>query len=121
MTTVFCTFQVPGFHNWEGAPDEFAYLRSVHRHMFHVCVSTKVLHNDRDIEFIWMKAVATSEFSSLGTKSILGIEFGGKSCEMLATELMQKLHNEEHWDVVSISVSEDGENGATVTFEDTKQ
>ena len=34
--TLWVTTQLEGFHKWEQAPDEVAYLRERHRHMFGV-------------------------------------------------------------------------------------
>lgn len=116
QTTVFCTFRQPGFHRWEGAPEKYDYLRSWHRHEFHVRVEVIVHHNDRDLEFIHLKQLARVAFGRMGTmtESYDGhLMYGCKSCEMLATELGERLAADGIV-AYSIEVSEDGENGAKV-------
>jgi hypothetical protein len=44
-------FTEHGVHCWPQAPERRAYLRSLHRHLFFVEVSTAVEHDDREIEF----------------------------------------------------------------------
>ena len=119
MTSIFCTFQVCGFHGWPDAPEAYSYLRALHRHVFHARVDCKVEHNDRAVEFIDFKAKAQKAFESLGEVvdtawSDIGIYFGSKSCEMLATELLKELRGKGYL-VTRVEISEDGENGSTVT------
>ena len=55
-TEVFCSLQVEGVHCWPDCPiTEVAYLRTLHRHMFHIKAYKQVNHSDRDVEFIWLK------------------------------------------------------------------
>lgn len=120
-TEVFCTLQVEGTHNWPGCPfDEVAYLRDPHRHMFHIKAYKLVTHSDRDVEFIMLKrkiqnyifghywAYHVDKEDRITTRIC---EFGAKSCEMLAEELINK------FDLSRCEVNEDGENGAIVTLE----
>lgn len=115
LTTVFCRFRVAGLHNWEGAPTEHAYLALVHRHEFHVELHVKVDHDDRDVEFILMKTHAIEDFRKIGqwNYDFKMLDFGSRSCEMMAVELAH-LMSLRKYTVFAISVSEDGENGATI-------
>lgn len=105
--TIFITTAFVGFHRWSGAPRSVDYLRSRHRHVFHVRAETRVTHNDRDIEFIQFKDqvdAVIAEAQADGDK--LNIETW--SCEEWASYLLAKL------ELSKCEVSEDGENGATV-------
>ena len=118
LTTVFCCFRVPGYHAWKGAPAKHAYLAHPHRHEFHVELHVKVEHDDRDVEFILLKTHAIEDFKKIGVWDPKWnmINFGNRSCEMLANELC-RLMSLRKYKVFAISVSEDGENGATVQYE----
>lgn len=93
--------QVEGIHKWQDCPiEDVLFLRHRHRHMFHIEVRKEVTHNDRDIEIIMLKRKITQ---FLGKEPI---EFGNKSCEMIA-ELLLKA-----FDCTYVKVLEDNENGA---------
>jgi hypothetical protein len=49
------TWQFEGLHCWPSAPDEVAFLRSPHRHIFHCRARLEVFHQDREVEFILLK------------------------------------------------------------------
>lgn len=102
-------FRVEGLHSWSGATGSRAYLAHPHRHQFHVRVSVKVAHDDRQIEFHDLKDEAEAIFRTLGP----GGNFGGQSCEMMARKLGTSLAA-AHAAPVRVHVSEDGECGATV-------
>ena len=116
VTNVFCSLRVEGIHHWPECPhDEVAYLRDPHRHMFHITAHAPVNHDDRDVEFIMLKheikkyllqKYATVTRVTFSSKQIC--EFGSMSCEMIAAELI------EAFGLRACTVSEDGENGATV-------
>lgn len=110
-TEVFCTLQVEGTHNWPDCPfDEVDYLRVPHRHVFYIKAYQRVMHDDRDVEFIMLKHSIEEYFKEkyYDDKKKLCV-FGMKSCEMIASELCNifKLSRCE--------VSEDNENGAIVS------
>jgi hypothetical protein len=118
QTKIFVTFQQEGMHCWPTAPDEYGYLRAVHRHEFHVRVECLVDHNDRDIEMIDFKHLAIMKFmeANLEHHVEFGMPFfGSKSCEMMAFNLGMSLLARCS-NIVSVEVSEDGENGAIVSF-----
>lgn len=122
MTTVWITFQVEGFHCYPNAPEQVAYLRDRHRHIFHYRVEMEVGHNEREVEFHMLKTYCQNLFKD----QVLEAE--GKSCETLATELLAMLKGlyasiratdntfiKMRW--MKIDVSEDGECGSSVTTE----
>jgi hypothetical protein len=114
---VFCTFRVPGFHCWPDAPEHYGYLRNLHRHEFHFRIEVKVGDPDREIEFIAFKNECVNRVAdAFSTEDELfdgvAVNFGGRSCEMIAVALHNVLYAVGYHDVVMIEVSEDGENGA---------
>jgi len=53
--SVVVTLQVEGVHYWEDCPiPEVAFLKNLHRHIFHIKAMKTVQHNDRDIEIIML-------------------------------------------------------------------
>lgn len=107
---IFVTFQKEGIHKYPDAPDEVAFLRNEHRHMFHFRVELEVFHNDRDVEFIMLKR----ELEGLYSDSILELDY--KSCEMMADDLRNYLVETYEGRDMVITVSEDGENGAICRY-----
>jgi hypothetical protein len=108
-TYIWVTFDRAGFHCYPDAPDEVAYLRSSHRHVFKFKVTISVFHDDREIEFHMFKNWLTSLYHGQ-----LNVDY--KSCEMLAQDLLSavlKKYNCTERRVV-VDVSEDGECGAAV-------
>lgn len=107
---VWVTFRRPGMHRWPDAPEETAYLRSPHRHVFHFRVWISVEHDDREIEFhaflAWIE--------SLYDHRTLNLDY--RSCEMLADELYQRISARHPGREVWIEVSEDGENGSFTQY-----
>jgi hypothetical protein len=115
-TEVFCTLQVEGTHSWPICPfSEVAYLRDDHRHVFHIKAWKSVTHSDRDVEFIMLKHQITKYLHDkyyVGEYNLTNfnvLNFGRKSCEMIAQELIQA------FDLSRCEVSEDNENGAIVS------
>jgi len=101
---IFVRFRKSGFHQWLQAPRRREYLAYRHRHLFHVEVACHVDHDDREIEFHDLLDFAEQN-----------IEIGGpRSCEHMARKLMEKLVAEYNRPF-EVTVSEDGECGATVS------
>lgn len=46
------TYRFEGFHRYSYAPDNVAYLRNRHRHVFHVTLWIEQFHNERDVEYL---------------------------------------------------------------------
>ena len=117
---IWVTFQKEGVHLYPAAKDDPAlatgdeydvsFLGYAHRHIFHFRVAIDVFHDDRDIEFIQFKRWLESLYAT----DIL--ELNHRSCEMIAEELAQEIHNKYPGRSITISVAEDNENGATMTF-----
>lgn len=116
-TTVFATTDVVGFHRWPTAPDEVYYLRATHRHKFGIRVELSVVENDREVEFHLLRRKLEA-IVWVGADIIDGtaeIDFGARSCESMAHYIMDWLrHDFPDRHVYSVTVDEDGENGATV-------
>jgi len=111
MTEVFCSTKIEGTHAWYTCPiQEVDFLKTDHRHLFGVTAYKKVQHDDRDVEFIWLKHEIQDYLRSkyYNKEKRLHV-FGAMSCEMLANELINQ------FDLSRCQVDEDGENGAIVT------
>ena len=113
-TSVWVTAEFVGFHCWPDAPKEVAFLRDLHRHKFCVCVSVNVAHSDRDVEFFILKRDVQDVIVALSKALADNIQM---SCEMMAVFIGETLVGPNfRYNVASVSVSEDSENGATVSF-----
>lgn len=110
-TVVYVTTTFEGFHCWPDAPDEVDFLRSRHRHLFHVKMGVKVDHNDRDQEFFILKRKLERLIEEVFVDDAMG-EYENSSCEDMAQLILS-----EFVDAVFVEVSEDGENGAIVSRE----
>lgn len=75
-------------------------------------LSVSVSHDDRDVEFImlkrWVEGVVLSELYAMPEQ---------KSCEMMCERTAELVFsNWESVEKVTVEISEDWENGATVTY-----
>lgn len=112
---IWVTFQKEGIHCYPAAAvdpklktgNEFdvSFLGHPHRHIFHFKVYMEVFHDDRDVEFIQFKRWLERMYSK-GT-----LELNNKSCEMIASDLYERINARFPNRSVWIEVSEDGENG----------
>ena len=111
-TTVIVKLSVDGMHNFPLAVQYFpevSFLAQRHRHMFCFTAAKKVNHDDRDIEFIMFKRdIINYLYNEYSDNQSRTHEFGSKSCEMLAREIL------ERFDCEWVEVWEDNENGAKV-------
>ena len=111
LLTVFAVTRFEGIHCWPDAPDEVSFLRTPHRHEFHVKLEVQVYHDDRDVEFIllkrWMESWLKERFPET--------DIGHTSCEMIAKELRRAAKAKWGARWMECIVSEDGENGSRVT------
>tara|TARA_B100001094_G_scaffold231256_1_gene226018 strand:- start:564 stop:1034 length:471 start_codon:yes stop_codon:yes gene_type:complete len=118
---IWVTFRKEGLHKYPaalddpnlatGEADDVSFLGYIHRHIFHFTVSIEVFHDDRDIEFIQFKRWLESLYAD-GT-----LELDYKSCEMICDDLAQQINNKYPGRKLVLTVSEDGENGATIEYE----
>jgi hypothetical protein len=121
---IFVTFQKEGIHCYPAAATDPAlktgdqydvsFLGTPHRHIFHFNVAIEVFHNDRDIEFIQFKRWLQNLYSE-GT-----LELNYKSCEMISDDLYNQIGTRYPDRNIEITVSEDGENGATIYYNRTQ-
>ena len=117
---IWVTFRKEGVHCYPAAAtdpqlatgDEYdvSFLASPHRHIFHFRVSIDVFHNDRDIEFIQFKRW----LENLYKDGVLQLDY--KSCEMIADDLYVQIAARYSGRCVTIEVSEDGENGCSISY-----
>ena len=121
---IWVTFQKEGIHKYPAAledpklatGDEYdvSFLGYPHRHIFHFRVCIEVFHDDRDIEFIQFKRWLERLYSNDKTGGVLVLDY--KSCEMICDELAEKINEKYPNRRMEITVSEDGENGATIQY-----
>lgn len=111
MTTVWVTTQFEALHKWDDAPIEVNILKYPHRHMFHVRLEAEVSHDDRQIEFIMLKSWLKSFVSQWEANGCWS-----NSCEQFALEITRAFawQYQKQKGLIRTTVSEDGENGATV-------
>lgn len=112
MTNIIVNLQVEGCHNFPKATELFPkvdFLASRHRHIFTIEAKKKVNHDDRDVEFILYKREIMNYLKQTYYSPETDLlEFGPKSCEMIAKELFN------HFNLSYCKVMEDGENGAEI-------
>jgi len=112
---IWVTFQREGIHCYPAALTDpklqsVSFLGYPHRHIFHFRVELEVFHDDRDVEFIMFKR----ELEGLFTNRTL--ELNNKSCEMIAHDLSKYIKEKYPKRIYIIEVSEDGENGCRIYF-----
>jgi hypothetical protein len=117
---IWVTFRKEGVHCYPAAATDpqlatgdkydVSFLASPHRHIFHFRVWIDVFHNDRDIEFIQFKRW----LENLYKDGVLQLDY--KSCEMIADDLYVQIAARYSGRCVIIEVSEDGENGCSITY-----
>ena len=120
QSMIWVTFRKEGIHMYPAAAtdpklatgDEYdvSFLGTPHRHIFHFKVFIEVFQDDRDIEFIQFKRWLEKCYND----GIL--ELNHKSCEMIARDLNATITARYPGRKTIIDVSEDGENGASLLF-----
>ncbi len=123
---IWVTFRKEGIHKYPAAAEDPAlktgdmydvsFLAYPHRHIFHFTVAIQVWHNDRDVEFIQFKRWLEQLYSS--DQNILSLDY--KSCEMISDDLYEQIASRYPDRDIEITVSEDGENGATIRYNTTQ-
>ena len=119
-TSIWVRFQKEGIHKYPAAltdpklatGDEYdvSFLGYPHRHIFHFKVEIEVFHDDRDIEFIQFKRWLEALYAN-GT-----LQLDYKSCEMICDDLASQINRQYPNRNLTITVSEDNENGATCSY-----
>jgi hypothetical protein len=117
---IWVTFRKEGIHRYPAAATDpllctageydVSFLASPHRHIFWFKVWIDVFHSNRDLEFIQFKRWLESLYS----KDILQLDF--KSVEMIADDLYIQIADRYPDRNVVIEVSEDGENGCSISY-----
>lgn len=107
---IWITFQRAGIHCYPTAPDDVAYLRIPHRHLFKFKVGIEVEHNERDIEFHQFLNWCMAQYE----QGVLQLD--SKSCETIASELAHQINIRYPNRAIEVEVSEDGECGAVIQF-----
>lgn len=113
--TIWVQFQKEGIHRYPAALTdpalaEVKFLGYDHRHIFWFKVELEVFHDDRDIEFILLRR----ELESLYDQGTLQLDY--KSCEMMCDDLATYLARVYPGRDMTVTVSEDNENGATSVY-----
>ena len=118
---IWVTFRKEGLHKYPaalddpklatGGADDVSFLGYIHRHIFHFKVAIEVFHDDRDIEFIQFKRWLEGLYAD-GT-----LQLDYKSCEMICDDLSRTINKKYPGRKIKLTVSEDGENGATIEYE----
>lgn len=117
-TRIIVTATVTGFHQWSNPVEGVEHLGSYHRHRFGWRAEFIVGHDDRAIEFQLAQRELEMAAECCAVAVLrLGMDFGGKSCEMLAKETRENLPPALREACLAIEVWEDGENGARVEFD----
>jgi hypothetical protein len=119
-TMIWVRFKKEGIHKYPAALDDpklatgdeydVSFLGYPHRHIFHFEVGIEVFNDDRDIEFIQFKRWLEELYST----NVLQLDY--RSCEMIADDLAGTIASAYPGRDITITVSEDGENGATLEF-----
>ena len=112
---IWVRFQKEGIHKFPAALEahelkDVHFLGYPHRHIFHFKVGIEVFHDDRDIEFILFKRWLESMYSD----NTLQLDF--KSCEMISDDLCDAISYKYPDRDITISVSEDNENGSFTEY-----
>lgn len=113
--SIWVTWQAEGTHHYPLAETDsnlrdVAFLAFEHRHMFHFKVEIEVFADDREIEFIQFKRKMEDVYGG-------PMYWGAMSCEMIATEILEWVNKLYPGRDILVTVSEDGENGASVYYD----
>ena len=104
--------QYDHFHRYENAPDQVAFLRNLHRHLFKWTAVIEVFHDDRELEFFMVMQHINSKIMPFIQIKELG------SCEMQAEDILRYLVDEYGAKrYYKVTVSEDGENDGTIEWD----
>lgn len=110
IASIVVTTEFAAFHQWPDAPDSVAFLRYKHRHVFKVHLMIKVEGLDRALEFLTVK----EQLVDYTRKEFEGQTFY-YSCEQIAQLIFDYMDFIRKYHVLSVMVSEDGENAGMVT------
>lgn len=106
---VLCQFEHQ--HCWLNAPDEVAFLRNLHRHMFGVVVCLEVFKNDREIEFYIFKNWLQEQIDRMDKPKT-------HSCEMFCDDIAKIINSRYPKRKIEVEVNEDYMEGAVKQYAD---
>jgi len=111
--SIYVTTTTEFVHQYKDAPDEVEYLRYPHRHLLYIRAEIEVFNEDRELEFIMVKhkvdKFVRDTFSEVTNRSCENL------CSMLLSYLQSEYGNDRN---ISITVSEDNENGAILVYKE---
>jgi hypothetical protein len=96
------------------APDAVSFLRSPHRHVFHVEVKAIVGHADRQVEFFILQRLVDTFIQTQLLAELTANQ--SLSCEDMASRILDFLRVSEKVDAFEVTVSEDGENDGVASI-----
>lgn len=107
-TNIVVKLQVEGMHRWLGCNIiEVMFLKSYHRHIFHIRCELAVIDLDREVEIIKLKREIQDYLKRNYFDESLGMcDFKGMSCEQIGQDLLLA------YNLHSCEVLEDNENGS---------
>lgn len=119
-TKIWITFSTTGFHCWPKAPDNVKYLKQIHRHIFKFKIAIDVDHQDRALEFHTFTSEIKDLHDNLFFKKEKVVEraydYHNCSCEMIADILLQRIIVQYPGRAITVTVSEDDENGGIASY-----
>lgn len=119
QTNIIVKFDIEGEHAWPEAPEEYRFLASRHRHIFHFEVHIPVTES-RQLEFLDVRRelLATVKASYGYIRSERGglepCDFRGMSCEQLAESVSRSVQNKYKVWPYKVIVMEDAFVGAEI-------
>lgn len=107
------TFEAVGYHCYLNAPAQVDFLQNNHRHLFCFLIEFQVFDDNREKEFFLLQRRMRRYLQDAYPHSEHPEEFqfGGLSCEMLASNMLNRFQAD---DCVAVEVWEDRENGARI-------
>ncbi|MDE2439042.1 MAG: hypothetical protein KGN01_06685 [Patescibacteria group bacterium] len=115
LRTIWIKTAFVGFHHWKEAPEEVAYQRATHRHLFKVHVEVETGSSSKKLVEVHSLKVDVDKFlSTLQSQFTLTLSPNWslvKMSEALSAHLMSL-----GYQVMQVSFSEDNECGSAVMF-----
>lgn len=99
------------FHRWANAPEQVAFLRNLHRHIFKCQLTLDVLHDDRELEFFIVRNRILKE---INIDAYMKDSEHKLSCEAIAKIFLSHIETWYPNRDIKLEVFEDGENGAVL-------
>ena len=110
---IFVKEKITAMHKWKDPDSRVDFLGNDHVHDFIYTVSCSVEHDDREIEFYLLRNDVKKIL--LKYSKVNGIaQFGGRSCEMLAREMLGWLIDKYGFKNWCVTVAENPQQGASV-------